>query len=350
MARNSFKYDEQWGLVQAWHNDTKVKPELTLENNYLTTWDIVPVELIENLKEITLPDGSIAYQGDKSGLSRLVCSDNHAIKIGQGYNPLTFSPINNAKFIELVRQSISGTSHKIVSVGSVRNRGRVFLSIELMGMETFKAAGRNFSAYLNFGNGHDKSSVLWVNTSNTAVVCDNTYSINLVSVENKASAENEDDISIRQRHTKNADIKLPEIAKLVDKAIGVQGEFAIELDKLAEIEIVKTDAKALFAGFIGRNSVAEKLSTRATNTVDKLLELHVNGRGNNGRDLADAFNAVTDFYSHFSSGGKNINRQIVSSEYGSGLVAKQSFWNMVRNPVKRSEMIVRGDALLTATV
>jgi hypothetical protein len=217
-------------------------------------------------------------------------------------------------------------------------------------METFKAAGRNFSAYLNFGNGHDKSSVLWVNTSNTAVVCDNTYSINLVSVENKASAENEDDISIRQRHTKNADIKLPEIAKLVDKAIGVQGEFAIELDKLAEIEIVKTDAKALFAGFIGRNSVAEKLSTRATNTVDKLLELHVNGRGNNGRDLADAFNAVTDFYSHFSSGGKNINRQIVSSEYGSGLVAKQSFWNMVRNPVKRSEMIVRGDALLTATV
>ena len=347
MARNSFKYDEQWGLVQAWHNDTKVKTELTLENNYLTTWDIVPVELIENLKEITLPDGSIAYQGDKSGLSRLVCSDNHAIKIGQGYNPLTFSPINNAKFIELVRQSISGTSHKIVSVGSVRNRGRVFLSIELMGMETFKAAGRNFSAYLNFGNGHDKSSVLWVNTSNTAVVCDNTYSINLVSVENKASAENEDDISIRQRHTKNADIKLPEIAKLVDKAIGVQGEFAIELDKLAEIEIAKTDAKALFAGFIGRNSVAEKLSTRATNTVDKLLELHVNGRGNNGRDLADAFNAVTDFYSHFSSGGTNINRQIVSSEYGSGLVAKQSFWNMVRNPVKRSEMIVRGDALLT---
>ena len=347
MARNSFKYDEQWGLVQAWHNDTKVKTELTLENNYLTTWDIVPVELIENLKEITLPDGSIAYQGDKSGLSRLVCSDNHAIKIGQGYNPLTFSPINNAKFIELVRQSISGTSHKIVSVGSVRNRGRVFLSIELMGMETFKAAGRNFSAYLNFGNGHDKSSVLWVNTSNTAVVCDNTYSINLVSVENKASAENEDDISIRQRHTKNADIKLPEIAKLVDKAIGVQGEFAIELDKLAEIEIAKTDAKALFAGFIGRNSVAEKLSTRASNTVDKLLELHVNGRGNNGRDLADAFNAVTDFYSHFSSGGTNINRQIVSSEYGSGLVAKQSFWNMVRNPVKRSEMIVRGDALLT---
>lgn len=348
MARNSFKYDEQWGLVQAWHNDTKVKTELTLENNYLTTWDIVPVELIENLKEIALPDGSIAYQGDKSGLSRLVCSDNHAIKIGQGYNPLTFSPINNAKFIELVRQSISGTSHKIVSVGSVRNRGRVFLSIELMGMETFKAAGRNFSAYLNFGNGHDKSSVLWVNTSNTAVVCDNTYSINLVSVENKASAENDgDDISIRQRHTKNADIKLPEIAKLVDKAIGVQGEFAIELDKLAEIEIVKSDAKALFAGFIGRNSVAEKLSTRATNTVDKLLELHVNGRGNNGRDLADAFNAVTDFYSHFSSGGKNINRQIVSSEYGSGLVAKQSFWNMVRNPAKRGEMIVRGDALLT---
>ena len=351
MARNSFQHDKQQGVKQAWHKDTEIKETITLDDNWLTTWDIVPVELIENQREVVI-DGQTYFQGDKSGLSRLVCSDDKSIKIGQGYNPLTFTPINNVKFLELVRQSIGGTGHKIVSVGSVRNRGRVFLSIELVGMEKFKAAGREFSAFLNFGNGHDKSSVLWANTSNTAVVCDNTFSINLVSVENKASSVNDDDISIRQRHTKNADIKLPEIAKLIDKAIGVQAEFAIELDKLAAIEVDKQDVKCLFAGFVGRNSVADVtkgLSTRASNTVTKLMELHVNGLGNNGRDFADAFNAVTDWYSHFSSGGTNINRQIISSEYGAGLAAKQDFYNIVRNPVKRNEMIVRGNSLLTAT-
>jgi hypothetical protein len=277
------------------------------------------------------------------------------LEIGSPYNPKSFRPITNAEFLELVRQSISGTSHKIVSVGSLRNRGRVFLSLELQGMEKFVAAGREFSAFLNFGNGHDKSSVLWCNTSSICTVCSNTFTSNLIQVENKASKVNDDDddLNIRQRHTKNANLKLPEIAKLIDKAVGVQGEFAIELDKLAEIEISKTDAKALFAGFIGRNSVADVtkgLSTRASNTVDKILELHVNGAGNNGRDLADAFNGITDYYSHFSSGGKNVNRQIISSDYGAGQVAKSDFWSIVNDNSRRSEMIVRGDALLTATV
>jgi hypothetical protein len=283
----------------------------------------------------------------------LECSDN-GVEIGLPYNPQSFKPINNAEFLNLVRQSIGGTGHKIVSVGSVRNRGRVFLSIELMGMEKFKAAGREFSAFLNFGNGHDKSSVLWVNCSNICSVCDNTFQANLVRVENKAKALNDesDDLNIRHRHTKNANLKLPEIAKLVDAAVGVQAEFQIAMEELSTIEINKQDAKALFAGFIGRNSVADVtkgLSTRASNTVDKLLELHVNGRGNDGNDLSDAFSAVTDWYSHSSSGGTNINRQILSSEFGAGSQAKSEFWDMVRNPNRRNELVTRGDLLLTNT-
>lgn len=350
MARNSYKYDEQWGLSQAWHNDTKIKQEITLDDNYLRTWDIVPVELIENHKEIILPDGSTAYQGDKSGMSRLVCSDNREIKVGHGYNPLTFKPISNALFLEMVKMSISGTSHKIVSVGSVRNRGRVFLSIELQGMEKFKAAGRDFSAYLNFGNGHDKSSVLWVNTSNTCIVCDNTFTINLISIENKAKGDGTDDLNIRQRHTANAEIKLPEIAKLVDKAVGVQAEFLLEMEKLAQTSFKESDAKALFTGFVTRNSVSDGLSTRASNTVTRLVELFNSGKGNDGNDLSDVFSAATDYYTHFSSGGTNVQRQIISSEFGSGLTAKQEFWNVVRSPSLRAATITAGDKLLTATV
>lgn len=337
MAHNIKTYDRQQGTKMGWHKLTEVLDEITLEKNWLTEWELKPMILQKN--------------GVDTKWRILECSDN-GLEIGQPYNPDTFRPITNGEFLELIRQSVSGTAHKIVSVGSIRNRGRVFVSLELNGMEKFKAAGREFSAYLNYGNGHDKSSVLWANTSNTATVCDNTFSMNLISVENKTVSVNDDDIAIRQRHTKNANIKLPEIAKLIDKAIGVQAEFAIELDKLSEIEVDKQDVKCLFAGFVGRNSVADVtkgLSTRASNTVTKLMELHVNGKGNNGRDFADAFNAVTDWYSHFSSGGTNINRQIISSEYGAGLSAKQDFYNIIRNPVKRGELIVRGNELLTAT-
>jgi len=340
MAHNLKEYDKQQGVQVAWHKKTEVKELITLDDNYLRTFDIKPVRLQKN--------------GQDSKWTILECTDAPELEIGQPYNPETFKPITNADFLELVRKCIGGTDHKIVSVGSVRNRGRIFLSVELVGMEKFKAAGRQFSAFLNFGNGHDKSSVLWVNTSNTCTVCDNTFTFNLVSVENKAESTGESgDISMKQRHTKNVVLKLPAMADLVDKAIGVQGEFQIEFDKLGQVSIVKDDAKSLFAGFVGRKitkaDVKKGLSTRAVNTVDRLVQLYDKGAGNSGETMADAFSAVTDYYSHFSSGGENVFRQVVSSEYGAGLVAKTEFWNMLGDSERFTATQERGVELLANT-
>jgi len=339
MADKIEQYDIHEGTVMAWHGKTDVRPTITLEDNYLKKWDLVPVPLFK--------------RGEPSKYSVLEASDVAGLEIGKPYNPNTFQPITNALFLELVKMSISGTSHKIVSVGSTRNRGRVFLSIELQGMEKFQAAGREFSAFLNFGNGHDKSSVLWVNTSNTCVVCDNTFSMNLFAVENKAGKDDNnldtasDDISVRQRHTKNATLKLPEIAKLIDKAVGVQGEFQIEFEKLSQVSVSLTDARDIFAGFLTRNSEPEKLSSRTRNTVTTLETLFKSGRGNDGNDVSDMMSAVTDYYTHTSSRGNNPMRQVESSEYGAGLVAKQAFWEGIRNPKVINQWATDGAELLT---
>lgn len=353
MAHRLEKNDKQQGLSQAWHGLTEIMPELTLENNWLNQWEIVPRELYfagEIVKEKSGAVTKSVLKQDKAGFSVLSVSDIPGLIIGAAYNPETFKPIDNKAFLELVRASIAGTEHKIVTVGSVRNRGRVFLSVELKGMEKFSAAGREFSAFLNFGNGHDKSSVLWVNTSNICTVCDNTFGFNLHKVENKAT-DNADDISIRQRHTKNAELALPAMAKMIDKAIGVQGEFAVELNKLAAQPIAEKNALNLFAGFVGRKvaDIDKGLSTRAENTANRLLELHKSGLGNRGENLADSFQAVTEFYTRESSGGENKQKQIVSSEYGSGAVAKGEFWTMVRDGGKREATIERGEKLLVAS-
>ena len=336
MAHRIETYDKQQGIKQAWHGLTEVCPELTLENNWLAQWELNPVTLQKH--------------GADSKWQILECSDVPELEIGQPYNPDTFRPIGNKAFLELVNASIAGTDHKIVSVGSVRNRGRVFLSIELNGMDKFKSAGREFSAFLNFGNGHDKSSVLWVNTSNVCTVCDNTFGFNLVQVENKESKDGADDIKMRLRHTKHAMLKLPGMATLIDKAIGVQAEFQIELDKLASVKVSEDTAQSLFAGFIGRNVEPDKgLSTRANNTVSRLVQLFRGGAGNNGRDMSDVFNAGTDYYTHESSGGQNNARQFVSNEYGAGQNNKADLWRVVRSGDKTEETIARGETLLAHT-
>lgn len=343
MADRIFRFDKQQGVEMGWHGKTDIRPDLSLDNNWLTEWDVVPVQMEK--------------RGKPSKWTVLECSDlGDELEVGAPYNPETFQPVSNKDFLQMVKESIGGTSHKVFSAGSVRNRGRVFISIELCGMEKFKAAGREFGAYLNFGNGHDKSSVLWCNTSNICTVCDNTFTFNLFAVENKQSvspqAEKEDDnIAIRQRHTKNVKLRLPEISRLVDKAVGVQAEFQLELDKLHQVEAPIKVVKPLFAGFIGRNvaNVEKGLSTRALNTVNRLTDLYVGGAGNSGRTLADAFQAATDYYTHESSGGENVMRQYLSSEYGAGNVAKVEFWNVVRDNTRRLEVAARGEELLVNT-
>jgi hypothetical protein len=338
MADRIENYDIHEATTMGWHGKTHVRPLITLDDNYLNKWDLVPVVLEK--------------RGQPSKYSILECNDVVGLEIGKPYNPGTFQPITNALFLELVKMSISGTQHKIVSVGSTRNRGRVFLSIELIGMEKFKAAGREFSAFLNFGNGHDKSSVLWVNTSNICTVCDNTFSMNLFSVENKAGKDDDtsvpDNIAVRQRHTKNATLKLPAIAALIDKAVGVQGEFQIEFDKLSQIKTTSHDAQSIFTGFLTRNSDAETLSTRTRNTVNTLASLFKSGRGNDGNDYSDMMSSVTDYYTHTSSRGNNPMRQVESSEYGAGLMAKQTFWNGIRDPEVVADWAASGDKLLSS--
>jgi hypothetical protein len=334
MAHRIEQQDKQQGLTMAWHNLTEVVSALTLEDNWLAKWDVSPTRLQK--------------RGKDTRYAVLEATDIPELEIGRAYNTETFTPVTNKDFLELVRQSIAGTEHKIVSVGSVRNRGRVFLSIELAGMEKFKAAGRQFSAFLNFGNGHDKSSVLWVNTSNTCTVCDNTFSTNLFSVENREQKDGDDNLKVSVRHTKNVILKLPALAQLIDRAVGVQAEFQLAMDTLDGQSLTPFDAHSLFAGFLGRKS-SEKtvLSTRTLNTIGKLDELFVRGRGNNGKTRADAFSAVTDYYTHFSSGGDNQSRQFLSSEFGNGLTNKQDFLQVITDDATVGEYIHKGNMLLS---
>jgi len=337
MAHNKSNIDVIQGIRKHWHGLNEIHDKLNLDTCWLSKWETVAVRLQK--------------RGQDCKWSVLECSDIAGQEIGKPYNPETFKPITNADFIQLVRTSIAGTQHEVESVGSVRSRGRVFISVKLNGMEKFKVAGHEFSAHLNFGNGHDKSSVLWANTSNTDTVCDNTFTKNLVSVENKEK-DSKDDISLKQRHTKNVELKLPAMADLIDKAIGIQGEFQLAFEELASESIAIVPVKQLFAGFIGRKAVKENgLSTRAVNTVDKLVELYKSGTGggNKGETLADAFSAITDYYTHFSSGGDDKFRQFVSSEYGAGNTAKTDFFNIVTDKFRIKDSIELGELLLTNT-
>lgn len=326
----------------AWHGLTEINENLNLENCWLNSWDVQPEKLIiERQIGIDTETGKSKMCRIDTKLAVLMASDIEDLQIGGAFNPETYKPVTNKNFIKLATDS-GLAEFPLESCGSVMDRQRVFLSFEMP--ESFQAAGREFKAFFNIGNGHTpkSGSVLWCSTSNNASVCNNSFTMNM----------SEKTMGVQVKHTKYSELKLAAAKSMIESAIEAQRMFAKTLDSFAKVKLSKDDARALFAGFIqGENSA---LSTRAENTVERLLQLHTGGAGNHGEDLGDVFNAITDFYTHESAGGDDKMKQFVSSEFGSGNTQKQLFWDIFSNPKTRAEklrgMIALGNSVLAETV
>ena len=310
MAHKITERDKQQGREMGWHQLTEINTNLGLDNNWLTDWDIERRRL--------------QLDGVDTEYNILVASDDGQV-IGKPFAD-SYRPITNADFLKLIKDSITGIKGiKVESIGSVCNRGRVFVSLSLKDSSSYKIGDRQFNDFLNFGNGHDQSSVLWANNTNVCTVCNNTFSYNLQN--------NNSEVDVRVFHRGDVELKVSNMAEIIDAHLGCQALYKAEFERLMRIDITPSNARNLFTGWSLRNDKDKEISTRGLNKVNRMTELFVSGKGNSGKNRADAFSAVTDFYTHEStrSRGANVGSQFVSSEFGLGRMAKQDFWNVIRS-------------------
>jgi hypothetical protein len=148
------------------------------------------------------------------------------------------------------------------------------------------------------------------------------------------------------RHSKNLLPKIENMEKAIDQFVGITAQFKKALVIANEIPVTPADARSLFAGWAGSDT--NGMSSRTFNNVTRLSELFQRGAGNNGETLLDAFSAVTDFYSHESSGGADQPgfrmKQTISSEFGSGSRKKQDFFSSLFTATKMEAPTFRRDS------
>lgn len=322
---NISEIDTQEGIRVAWHKKTIVREDLSLDNNRLRTWDAVP-------KHLLMEGGEGDYQEIPD--MQLVCSDDWHIRLGRPFNPKSYQPLTNQKFLDMIKEAVSGTQHRVTSVLSTRRRCRTAVSLSLEGLNEYDTGGHHFEPFLNFGNSYDESSTLWHNTSNIESVCDNTFGFNQQLAEGGHGGS--------YRHTPGLLEKLPEIAKLIDAAVGVHREFAEAFESLSKIAASPREANFVFLGFVA-DPEAEEASQRAKNMSRKLGELFGEGPGCKGQDRSDMFSAMTNYYTH---GSRASFRQIHSSEFGFGAQRKREFLGYLTNDDKYGGLIDRGVELL----
>ena len=327
MAHGITNRDRQQARHMGWHGLTQINKDLNLKDNWLTQWDIQEVPL-QTVDGVEVPFKILAGTDDNQF-------------IGKPYAG-TYTPVTNKQFLDMIGDAISGVKGAVIeSVGSVCNRGRVFVSVSIKGMDKFKVGNRQFNDYLNFGNGHDQTSAVWANASNICTVCNNTFTINL----NEGR-----DIKIKVKHSKDVALRLENIAEVIDAYAGTQAKFKAEFERLMN-EPLKTDtARNLFAGWMIRSNSDEgrDLGPKTLAKVNRLTDLFQIGKGNAGENRADAFSAVTDYYTHESTrnNGRNVQRQVFSSEFGLGRMAKTDFWNTIRTDKSVDAYVAQGKKAL----
>ena len=343
MSHEITKIDRQQGIEMGWHGLTEVLPQIELKTSFLSLWDIEKSPLLR-------PDGTA------SDYCELVCTDNRAIRIDSvPVHCETYVPITNAEFLSVIENALVGIKGATVaSVGSVCGRGRIFVSIRLAALASFEAAGREFKPFLNFLSSHDQSCMFTLNTSNICTVCNNTFTANLAATVSNSKNQGEE-LAMRAKHTKNVKLKLDNVAGLVDKFLGAQAEFQSILNVLGDVKVSRDEGKAFFAGFLAapgeikaaRAGKNPEISTRRGNQVERLNELFISGPGNRGETAADLFSSVTDYYTHESSGERaDIEKQLVSSEYGAGATAKTRAFNILKDGDQFGKVIDAGKAIL----
>lgn len=316
------EHDKQQGREMAWHKLTEVVPLLELLSCWLSLWDYTP-------KPLPLPNGK------PSPWDILGVTDVEDLTVGKPYDRGSFKPITNKRLIDILEKGIAGKDLVLASCGTVKNRGRQFFSFQ-MG-EAYKAADRQFVPFFNVGNGNDMSSKLWPNTSNTCTVCNNTFDFNAQSA----------GIIMEVKKTKFSEPRVEDFGRAISAMLGEQTEWAKLFEQLARIKASEDTAREFFAGFL---STGKALSTRAENTIERLVCLFKDqSKGNSGVNFADVFSALTDYYSHESSGGENTWKQFVSSEFGSGNAEKIRAWALITDKSKREALVKIGRETLKRT-
>jgi phage/plasmid-like protein (TIGR03299 family) len=304
MSADLFELDVQAGIEMAWHKKTIVMEKVTREAAF-------PFEI--ERKPIFVNSGKLRKVAD---FSVFVATDNGEI-IGKPMSD-TYSALKNEEFWELCQDALRGTGAIVESAGTLNNRARRFITIKLDDKST-KIGGREFKNRISMIDAIDGTAYFHAINTSVCVVCANTARM--------AIGDMTGEFRFKLKHTKNFHTKIENMEKQIESMLGVQAEFNAALEMTANEPLAITGARHLFAGWLG--SEAETLSTRAVNTVERLVALHVKGLGNDGETLLDGVSAVTDFYSHESSGGDENDgfrwKQFNSSEFGSGNRAKTDF-------------------------
>lgn len=287
MAHKIGKIDLALGTVerdasepQSWHNMETAKEGLNVQNC--------------NLRKVEIERGemTVKVKGETYDAPLVVPCIPHPLEtgklhfLGRPFDPSSYRLFDNREFLDFAGECFkaAGMDDSLSFVTTLYDGARVTLSRRLFEADFKDAHGHEVNSYINLLNSVDGSWPVFANISEIRTECYNMATANLM--EGGGSC----------KHTPDALSQF--IARFPDtlaEALKAHEGSANAYLQMASIPFTMSQAESFFAALVG----TAKLSTRAFNVVkESLVPLFIRGRGCYGQTAADAYNAVTEYYTH----------------------------------------------------
>lgn len=267
------------------------------------------------------PDGSEVIVPDNFGVLR---SDSNSVLgvVGNRY-----TTIQNSEAFEFM-DALLPLGAVITGGGEFTGGRKVFLQAHLGDL---KIQNKHFTdgefdmvrKYLLVVNSHDGSSPLRAFATNIRVVCQNTL---------MAALRNQDN-GVNIRHTVNAKSRMAEAVRVWSMQEKYNADFGNVMQTFANTDMSESQMRAFIEELMPQKADA-KVSTRGDNTRQEVVNLFSEGKGNSGKTVWDAWNAVTEYVDHHrgtrllaSADASEVRK--MSSLFGSGHNLRQEAMDLL---------------------
>jgi phage/plasmid-like protein (TIGR03299 family) len=205
--------------------------------------------------------------------------------------------VQNDDLKSLITPMVSEGLLTVTNQGYLNKGAKVFIQAEVN--QEFQVAGESYKGLITLLNGHTGNASVAIGTTATRVICSNTFAMAYR------------DIGERFRHTEGVTERVLESTVVVNYVNDAMRKYSEYVETLAGARCTSSQFKQAVEEIYGKST--DKLRD---SFVSQLNDLFYNGKGNEGRTFYDAFNAVTEYATHFSR--KTADGRFNYSHFGKG--------------------------------
>lgn len=283
-------------------------------------WQVYKAETDLTLDKPIYPmDDSVEmYTAHKTGYYCTYRLENGLVPIFLGNVSERYEVLQNREAFQPFDEVLLDKGYTYETMGAVKDGKKIWILAKAP--ESLMIGNDKVDPYVLLFNSHDGSTAVVMRPSAIRVVCNNTLNLAL----SKKGFE------ISMKHTQGVRDRLGQVTNMLRTAEGNLQEAYDSWQRMVDYEINYFEMVKYF------EEVSPKLKNRGIETYnhitgrkspdfqtrifEKLETNFIHGRGNNGKNLWHAYNAVTEYVDH----DKNYSDWVNSTQFGSGAAFKEN--------------------------